>query len=609
MSPVKPQQLSRLRVVRSFLIPFLLVGVVFLGIVAILYQQDVRHQRTLLEQESQHLLNLQHELLTFELQAVQSDLLFLANQQTLQRFLSGDRSARSELEHEYISFAVHKGVYDQIRCLDAAGQETVRVNYRQGKTQAVPQGKLQSKATRYYYRQALSLKRGEVLISSFDLNVEHGRIQQPIKPVIRFLTPTFDHFGQKRGLLALNYLGSHLLAKLKQTSASFRGQTMLLNTQGEYLQSPHPSHQWGWLLGHPHSFRSGFPLVWEQLKNPTVDRLPRGGHLYLFQRVPLGRRLPAEGGNSTELHPLDSNFLILVGYISSAVANAHSRALLNQLMVMFGGIMVVVAFLSLYWARSREIRRYHEQRIVESELRLRQLSAMLLAAQEAERRNLSRDLHDELGQQVTCICLDLQSISQDYLDTRSKGLLLQALSGTRQLLKSLHEVAARVRPSVLDDLGLQQAVESFLDDYQQRTGLAILSRLSLSGQQIAPAVGENVYRILQEALTNVASHAQVTQAEVILQVKDQMLHLFVQDRGIGFPPTQLTNSTRLGILGMRERAELLGGQFHLKSEPGEGTQIRVEIPLNQDSPSPRQDPSESDVSASKADPGGVGRRP
>ena len=528
------------------------------------------------------MLDLQQELLLFEFRAVRSDLLYLASQATLKKFIAGDVAAREDLESEYVSFTLNKSVYDQIRYLDATGQEIVRVNYRNGDAEVVPQDALQSKATRYYYQQAALRAEGEVFVSSFDLNVERGQIQRPIKPVIRFLTPVIDEAGKKQGLLVLNYLGAHLLSQLKQIAAGFRGETMLLNSEGQYLQAPDPSHEWGWLLNHEHSFVSEHPLAWEQGRRLDAGQLRVGSNLLTLQRVSPGDRSTAMHTRSTKVvDNRDASSLILASYVTSSVANAHSKRLLNKLLLMHVGVMAVVALLSLYWARSGVVRQYHERRIAESESRLRQLSSRLLAAQETERRNLSRDLHDELGQQVTAIGLDLRRLAKKDGKGHPDSLLQQTISGTDQLLRSLHEIAARVRPSVLDDLGLQDAVESFLSEYRQRTGVSVTSQLRIDDERIPPTVGENVYRILQEALANVATHADVDVAEIAIDTDNDMLRMTVQDRGVGIEPRELKESARLGILGMRERAELLQGRFDLESTPGRGTQIRVEIPLRE----------------------------
>ncbi len=570
-------------VLRRFLLACLLATLVFSGIITAIYRQNLVHRRVMLEQEAQHVLEQQQEFLLMEFRCVQSDLLYLASQERVKRFVSGEDFVRDDLQREYVSFALNKGVYDQIRCLDTDGQEIIRVNYRRGNAEAVPRDELQSKATRYYYRQALSLDEGQVLISPFDLNVEHGHIEKPIKPVIRFLTPVCNKVGEKGGILVLNYLGAHLLSNLKQVSAGFRGATMLINPAGEYLQAPDPASEWGWLLGHERSFRSDFPSAWDRSQQLESGPLRVGQNLFTFQRVSPARRPPANQVRRTSVgSDQDPSSLILVSYISSSVAQAPSRQLLRDLMLMYGGVMAVVVPLSLYWSRSGEIRRYHERQIADSESRLRQLSSLLLAAQETERRNLSRGLHDELGQQVTAISLDLRSLEKKKGEGDSDPLLRRAIAETNQLLRRLHEIARRVRPSVLDDLGLRDAVESMISEYQERTGIKVSAHLHFRREKIPGTVGENVYRIVQEALANVAAHAQVDRAEVTIKTDDDVLRMTVRDAGSGFDPAQQTASTRLGILGMRERVELLNGRFELQTAFGQGTRIDVSIPLGED---------------------------
>jgi signal transduction histidine kinase len=572
-------------VLRRFVLALIPAILAFGLIVWAIYRQDVLHQRILLESESRHVVALQEELLLSEFRAVQSDLLFLARQATLSRFLSGDVSAREVLQREYVNFALNKGIYDQIRCLDNAGQEIIRVNYRAGKADVVPQEKLQSKATRYYYKYSQSLNRGEVFVSQFDLNMEHGEIQEPINPVVRFVTPAFDTSGEKQGFVVLNFLGARLLSRMKQVSTGFRGETLLVNAQGEYLQSPAPNHEWGWLLKHPHSFRSDYPDAWQAGKNLSTGQLRVGEGLLTIQRISFERRTFADATpapTATIVNRDDSNDLVVISFVSAAVANAHSREFLNQIFLLSLGVVPVVGLLLLYWARSGEIRKHHELQIVESESRLRQLSSMLLSTQESERRNLSRDLHDELGQQVTAIGLDLRSLAKKAGEGDSSTLLSRVIDEIDQLLRSLHEIATRVRPRVLDDLGLQDAVESLLEEYQRRTGITVEAQLDFHRRKIPATVGENVYRVLQEALANVATHAQTDEVEVMMKTTEDLLRMTVRDPGTGFDADLEAGSSRLGILGMRERVELLNGELDLQSRPGEGTQIMISVPLTEE---------------------------
>jgi two-component system sensor histidine kinase DegS len=124
---------------------------------------------------------------------------------------------------------------------------------------------------------------------------------------------------------------------------------------------------------------------------------------------------------------------------------------------------------------------------------------------------------------------------------------------------------------VLDDLGLKDAIETFISEYQRRTGVSVTSHLSFEQDKIPTTIGENAYRIVSEALSNVATHAKVGEVEVTMESDDDSLRISVQEAGVG-----------LGILGMRERAELLNGEFNLVSSPSKGTQILVELPLRVD---------------------------
>ena len=526
---------------------------------------EVRHRGTLLHAEGEHLVSLEREFLSREIRSVRSDLLFLAEQPSLDSLLRGDEDAREKIEHEYLLFARAKPLYDQIRFLDASGQEIVRVNRRGDTVEAVPQSSLQSKASRYYFRQAIGLPAGDVFVSPLDLNVEHGQIEQPPKPVIRLATPVVDTEGVHRGLLVLNYAGARLLGELREVAGAARGQMMLVNRQGEYLQAPNPELEWGWLLGHSTSFRSDHPEAWERILRTERTQLTIGDALLTAQWVAL------DGNRSTA-----QNGVVIISRIP--MSEARLRPGPGSILLALA-TLVTIGTLAFHWARASVTKRDHERHIAESEGRLRALSSSLLAAQEEERRSLSRTLHDELGQRVTAIALDLKSAAQRPHGDGRGPWLGRAIEKTEALLSSLHEIATRVRPSVLDDLGLADAIESFVADFQERTGVAVDVELGLPSRDLPASTAENAYRILQEALSNVAAHAGTDRARVRLIATPGELELCIEDGGSGFDPSELRKTTRLGMLGMRERAELLGGEFELESAPGQGTTIRVRLPI------------------------------
>jgi signal transduction histidine kinase len=563
--PVSLPVLGRLLAI--FLTAALLTG----GAVLALYLQDRAAEESLFEQAGHHLTDLHADLIARELEAVESELLYLSGQAALRRYLGGDRGAREDLEAEYLLFCRQRHVYDQIRYLDADGRERVRVNFNDGRPAAVPESELQPKADRYYFTEAMRLGRGEVFVSAFDLNVEHGEIERPLKPTLRFATPVFDVAGAKRGVLVLNYLGAALLRELAEVSATFPGKALLLNREGDYLRGPVQEDEWGFMLGHGRTFAVHHPDAWAQVTRSRGQfRISDGLFTY---RLLLAR----QPGGEPESRAVG---LIVMAHTPPAVLEGRSAQLLRRLLLLYAAALLVLLPLAWYLAYVGSLRRARERQLAASESRLRALSAQLITAQEEERRGLSRDLHDELGQIVTSVTLDLQRAGLAVEPARKDDLIGRALRGTGCLLDRIQEISARVRPPMLDDLGLKDAVQSLLSDYERRTGIATKTDLVFAHKDVPHAVSENVYRILQEALTNVSRHARTSEVSVGLHVTLDRAVLTVRDAGIGFDPAARDGKS-LGLLGMRERAELLGGTCTVAARPGQGTVVEVTIPLGE----------------------------
>ncbi len=211
---------------------------------------------------------------------------------------------------------------------------------------------------------------------------------------------------------------------------------------------------------------------------------------------------------------------------------------------------------------------------------LRLLSGSIMAGQEKERTAIARELHDELGQILTALRLDAVWLS-DRLSGQDDQATARALTMCRLIDKTIDEVrgmAIRLRPGMLDDFGLIDALDWYTKDFTKRTGIICkFSRHNLT--EVDDLVATAAYRITQEALTNVARHAFATQVRISLEAKNDMLNLTVKDNGCGFKPQELENTHCLGLVGMRERAALVGGSLELHSKPGKGTRINFRLPL------------------------------
>jgi len=225
-----------------------------------------------------------------------------------------------------------------------------------------------------------------------------------------------------------------------------------------------------------------------------------------------------------------------------------------------------------------------EQELRASSEQLRNLAAHLLSVREEERARISREVHDDLGQSLTAVKMDLAWLAARL--PGGNGQMLKRIRSTRQLadsiIQSIRRISTELRPAVLD-LGLADAVEWQVQEFQARSGIQCKIRL-LTREVVAPNASTAIFRICQETLTNVARHAKATRAEVVLQKQRDRLVLLIRDNGRGFDQAEPSVSRSLGLMGMRERAAILGGRVNIASAPGKGTTVTAWIPL----PSPEE---------------------
>jgi len=232
----------------------------------------------------------------------------------------------------------------------------------------------------------------------------------------------------------------------------------------------------------------------------------------------------------------------------------------------------------------------HSSRLLAKSLQLqgqlRHLSHQLLQAQEEERKRVSRELHDEILQTLTGVNVHLATLKKEAA-VNPKGLK-RKIAATQRLVKRsvdiVHRFARELRPMLLDDLGLIPALHSYMRDVTKRTGLRIHFMSFTLGkvEELDNDKRTVLYRVAQEAITNVARHAQASRIEVRLQKLRGVISMEIKDNGRSFQAERVLSAAqhkRLGLLCMRERVEMVGGTFSIESEPGQGTSIRVEIPF------------------------------
>ncbi len=224
-----------------------------------------------------------------------------------------------------------------------------------------------------------------------------------------------------------------------------------------------------------------------------------------------------------------------------------------------------------------------EEEVRDKQTRLSQLSHQLLIAQELERRRIARELHDELGQSLALLQINLQA-SQELTSLTAIVLALgESITVVERLHEQVRNLSLGLRPSLLDDLGLVPALRWHADRLAQSTGLSITFEGDSSVGRHAVEVETAFFRVAQEALTNVLRHSRAKEVRVCLSTNSEELILRIADDGVGFDPAtarqRAAKGQSMGLLSMEERMKLVGGEFFLTSQPGEGADVVAKFPL------------------------------
>jgi PAS domain S-box-containing protein len=238
--------------------------------------------------------------------------------------------------------------------------------------------------------------------------------------------------------------------------------------------------------------------------------------------------------------------------------------------------------ISQFFRNISDEKRIREQLSV-SNAELRELASHLQDVREEERADMAREIHDELGQQLTGLKMDMAWVDEE-LAKEGREALRQRVKDSLQLLDhtimTVRKIAAELRPGILDDLGLVAAVEWQAEEFEKRSGIKAMFRAGMPGRRYPSAMSIGLFRICQEALTNVARHSGAKHVEIFLGYEEDRIVLRVKDDGRGLPPAGKGGRKTLGLLGMKERVLIMGGTVEISSETGKGVTLTVSVPMS-----------------------------
>ena len=245
---------------------------------------------------------------------------------------------------------------------------------------------------------------------------------------------------------------------------------------------------------------------------------------------------------------------------------------------------VIISGEQYYYVVARNIteRKQASDELRESREQLRSLSAHLQSIREESQKLLAREIHDELGQDLTALKMDLSwmkgKLRQDQELLREKAAAMTKLADA--MIKTVKKITARLRPALLDDLGVSAALEWELGEFVERTGIECNLTVKPEEIDLDPDRSTAVYRIFQEVLTNIARHSQATSAEAALRVDSGRLEMEISDNGAGITEEQIASPRSFGLIGIRERAMQFGGEVRIEGVKGKGTTISITLPLD-----------------------------
>lgn len=292
-----------------------------------------------------------------------------------------------------------------------------------------------------------------------------------------------------------------------------------------------------------------------------------------------GSRFYMSGVLST-LHDADG---MVIGYVKIARDLTKQRQIEEELRRANDELEVRVRERTFELAKVNESLRDEITERIKTEKDRVRLLRQIVRAQEDERRRIARDIHDQVGQQMTALRLNLAALEQGYSgDNKIREKLEQTKTIAERLDADVDFLAWELRPAALDDIGLAEAMRSFVGQWSKHSGVEAQFHTSgLDKERLSPEIESNLYRIMQEALNNTMKYARARHVDVLLERRNNQVVLIVEDDGVGFDPNEASTDgdQGMGLIGMRERAALVGGTLQIESKLKAGTTIFAHIPI------------------------------
>jgi len=405
---------TKLKLFLKSFIPIFILSVIVLSLLAYI---EIKNKNTALKLLEFRNILVKVKSIENHLDPVIVDLTFLSTHYNLYNFLENSTEInKQKLQAEFYLSSTIKTYYDQIRFINNEGMEVVRVNYNNGNPLIVPDDQLQDKHDRYYFKKTITLNREEIYASPFDLNVEGGKIEMPVKPMIRIGMPVFDRLNKKRGIIVINYRGELMLKELAEnamldgTVILSEGHFWLINSDGFWLKGPKPQEEWAFMYDNEteKSFSNEYSFEWNQIAVNTSGQIRNKNGLFTYSTVFPFSQKPNREENINSLKSIDNYHWKVISFIPNSILNAKTMELIWKYILILFFINILSLFGNLILATARlKIKESEENSKLLQEKR-NSLQTLLLKIYQSEFPDLNSSL-------TAIINTASESLGSDYI--------------------------------------------------------------------------------------------------------------------------------------------------------------------------------------------------
>ncbi len=375
-------------------------GILIIGITMFVIINSINIQeKKILQNFEKSIINLKTRNLDTDIETIINDLMILCNDNRVKKLWNSKEKSKIQknLETYFLNISKFKKKYDQIRLLNKTGQEIVRVNYNNAKPNIAKKEQLQNKKNRYYFKDAFKLDNNNIFISPFDLNIEHKKIEQPLKPMLRIATPVFDENGKKQGIILINYLGKYIIDIIKKyEDLTSKNQLMLLNAEGYYLKGINKDEEWGFMYKNREelTFENKYNTAWLKIKKNKAGQFETKEGLFTFRTIYPLKKQEKTIGSTQIANDIKSYYWIIVSFIphNKLYAKHNNRILISVFLFIVLSALLLFVVVKLLKARAyrliskKEIIKKNNELIV-SENKLKQRNKQLIIEKEKAEEN------------------------------------------------------------------------------------------------------------------------------------------------------------------------------------------------------------------------------